>query len=165
MCKLAGEQKRTKPLCVLFRLGSGCFPRACSWGPCCVQDTACTYCPSTALPLSFSLLCWGTLMFASRGDFAGCRSPVLHSPGCRSFMLHPPAAWPFPSWHISDEQRTQLWGFFTDISCDQGCSTLLVRQTWQPKQTPALIPCSLCCAPWVSHPFTCTRKLLGSSPT
>lgn len=89
-----------------------------------------------------------------------CWVQILHASPTSSttfpFVAHQPC---------SDEQRTQLWGFFTDISCDQGCSTLLVRQTWQPKQTPALIPCSLCCTPGVSHPFTCTRKLLGSSPT
>lgn len=100
MCKLAGEQKRTKPLCVLFRLGSGCFPRAYSRGPRCVQDTGCTYCPSTALPLSFYSLCWGTLMSVSCGDFAGCRSSMLHPPGCRSSVLHPSAARPSHSWHI-----------------------------------------------------------------
>lgn len=39
-------------------------------------------------------------MSVSCGDFAGCRSSVLHPPGCRSPVLHPPAARPFHSWRI-----------------------------------------------------------------
>lgn len=165
MCKLAGEQQRTKPLCVLFPSGCGCFPRACS----CLQDTGCTYCPSTTLPLSFHLLCWGTLVSVSWWDFAGCGFSMLHPPGCRSFVPHPPAAaaQPLHSWHIGPAVMSKGLSFvsFTDISCKQGCSSLLVRQVWQAKQAPTLIPCSLGCTPWVSHPFTCTQKLLGSSPT